>query len=64
MCECVFAGQTRGAWTRCEFLTENLDLDIFIEMIFTSAEHSCDKLLSDLSVLLCAGFPGSDGRER
>lgn len=30
-CECVFSGKTRGAWTRCEFLTENLDLDIDID---------------------------------
>lgn len=34
MCECVFSGQTRGAWTRCEFHTENLDLHIFNKSIF------------------------------
>lgn len=28
LCECVFSGKTRGAWTRCEFLTESLDVDI------------------------------------
>lgn len=24
-CDCVFAGQTGGAWTRCEFLTVNVE---------------------------------------
>lgn len=59
MCECVFAGQTRGAWTRCEFLTD----DLFIEMIFRLTELPVISCFLTFVCFSVQGFPGLMGEK-